>query len=126
MSLLLTSIRIVFLVFLTVSTASLEALSYPTVTPSGETTGGTYRLYFDNIFSSETVCDASNLFVTGFDSIGTPICKAPVSTGLFLTGQTLGDTIRFDGTNWLRNNLIYNDGSAIGIANQSPSFLFDV
>ncbi len=50
----------------------------------------------------------------------------PVSTGLFVSGQTLGDTLRFDGTDWVRNNLIYNNGTSIGIADQTPSYLLDV
>ena len=50
----------------------------------------------------------------------------PVSTGLYVTGQTIGDTLRFDGSSWVRNNLLYNDGTAIGIADQTPSYLLDV
>jgi hypothetical protein len=109
-----------------VSSTSLYALSYPITTPAWETTGGTYRLYFDNIFSSELLCDGANMVVWGFNNIGQPICVTPVSTGLYVTGQTIGDTLRFDGSSWVRNNLLYNDGTAIGIADQTPSYLLDV
>ena len=66
------------------------------------------------------------MVVGGFDSICQPICVTPVSTGLYVTGQTLGDTLRFDGSSWVRNNLIYNNGTSVGIANQTPAYLFDV
>lgn len=49
-----------------------------------------------------------------------------MSSGLFLSGQTAGDTIRFNGTDWVRTNLIYNDGTYIGIGKTNPSYALDV
>jgi hypothetical protein len=66
------------------------------------------------------------MVVWGFNNIGQPICVTPVSTWLYVTGQTLGDTLRFDGSSWVRNNLLFNDGTSIWIADQTPSYLLDV
>ena len=41
-------------------------------------------------------------------------------------GQTSGDTIRFNGTDWVRNNLLYNNGTAIGIGTTTPGYILDV
>jgi hypothetical protein len=49
-----------------------------------------------------------------------------VASGLFFAGQTDGDTIRFNGTAWVRNNILYNNGTAIGIGMQSPGYILDV
>lgn len=115
------------LLFFSYATVSVHALAYPTTTPSGETTGGTYRTYFDNIFQDLwSDCNLSGRVIGGFDSVWVPICVTPVSSGLFLSGQTSGDTIRFDGTLWVRNNLLYNNGTAIGIGTTSPAYILDV
>jgi hypothetical protein len=50
----------------------------------------------------------------------------PAPTGLNILGSQTGDTLRFDGIDWVRNNLFYNNGSALGIANTNPSYLLDV
>ncbi len=103
------------------------ALSYPTVAPPGEMTWGTYRNYFDNIFANYgSDCDTYGQVIWWFTSTGVPICVSPVSSGLFLSGQTAGDTIRFNGTDWVRTNLIYNNATNVGIGMQSPSYLLDV
>lgn len=41
-------------------------------------------------------------------------------------GSVTGDTLRYDGNNWVRNNLLYNNGTAIGIGMQNPSYILDV
>lgn len=118
---------LVLFVLSSFSIVSTYALSYPVTTPSWETTGGTYRTYFDNIFQNFwSDCNITGRVVGWFDAVGVPICVTPVSSGLFLSWQTSGDTIRFDGTQWVRNNLLYNNGTSIGIANQTPSYLLDV
>lgn len=61
-----------------------------------------------------------------FTSSGVLQCTAPVASWLYVTGQTLGDTLRFDGTNWIRNNLIFNDGSNVGIGATVPAAKLDV
>jgi hypothetical protein len=104
----------------------ISALSYPTSTPTWEVTWGTYNTWFTNIFTSEANCNGNAQVVWGFTSTGVPICVTPVSSGLYLSGQTLGDTIRYDGASWVRNALLFNNGTNIGIANTTPSYLLDV
>ncbi len=99
---------------------SLWALTYPTSTPVGETTWGTYRTYFDNLFFWWAPWCPVGDVIRGFTSTGVPDCISPVSSGLFLSGQTLWDTIYFDGTDWIRNNNIFNAGGNIGIGTQTP------
>ena len=73
------------------------------------------------MFSSQVSCYGAGKVVAGFTSTGVPICQAPsVATSFFLTGQTSGDTIRFNGTNWIRNNVIYNNGTNVGIGTATP------
>lgn len=103
------------------------SLSYPTSTPSGETAWGTYRTYFDNIFQNfGSDCTVGGQVIWWFDAVGIPTCVTPVASGLFFAGQTDGDTIRFNGTDWVRNNILYNNGTAIGIGMQSPGYILDV
>jgi len=44
----------------------------------------------------------------------------PTGPGMSIIG-TLGQTIRNDGTNWLANDMLYNNGSNIGIGTTSPN-----
>ena len=44
----------------------------------------------------------------------------PAPTGTLPTG-TIGQTLRYDGTNWVANSFLYNTGSAIGIGTTSTS-----
>ena len=57
-----------------------------------------------------------------------PMCVTPTVSGFSLSGQTAGDTIRFDGgtSTWIRNNFLYNNGTSIGINTQSPGYTLDV
>jgi hypothetical protein len=50
----------------------------------------------------------------------------PTAAGFSLLGQASGDTVRFDGTDWIRTNFLYNNGTNIGIGNQSPTATLDV
>jgi hypothetical protein len=89
------------------------AVVYPTATPTGEITGGAFQTYFNNMFASGTAygdCLTTLQVVAGFDNItGTPICVTPTAAGFSLLGQTAGDTVRFDGTDWIRTNFLYNN-----------------
>lgn len=120
------SIRI-SLLFWSIFAVSAYALTYPVTTPTWETTGGTYRTYFDNIFQNFwSDCSASGKVVWWFDAVWVPNCVTPVSSGLFLIGQSTGDTIRFNGTDWERTNLIYNSSTGVGIGTTSPGYILDV
>ena len=121
------SIRMSLILSSALYAASAYALTYPITTPTGETTGGTYRTYFDNIFQNFwNDCTFSGQVVGWFDSVWVPNCVTPVSSGLFLVGQSTGDTIRFNGTAWERTNLLYNSTTAIGIGTTSPGYILDV
>jgi len=54
------------------------------------------------------------------------------STGWYqLSGGTMpagvsGQTMRHDGTNWLANSLLFNNGTSIGIGTTTPTFKFEV
>lgn len=101
------------------------AVIYPTNTPALETPGGTFQTYFDNMYTG-TQCNAWGQVVWGFSLVWVPSCVTPVASGLFFAGQTSGDTIRFDWTDWIRNNVLYNNGTNIGINTTSPSTRLDV
>lgn len=105
------------------SVLNTSAVTYPWVTPAGESTGGTFQLYFDNMYTAP--CPMGQV-IWWFTSSGVLQCTAPVASWLYVTGQTLGDTLRFDGTNWIRNNLIFNDGSNVGIGATVPAAKLDV
>lgn len=102
-----------------------HAVVYPTLTPTGETPGGTFQTYFDNMYLT-TQCNTTLQVVAGFSSTGVPICVTPTTAGFSLLGQTAGDTVRYNGTDWVRTNFLYNNGTRIGIANQSPTAELDV
>ena len=44
----------------------------------------------------------------------------------FLPGGANGNTLRHNGTSWLTNSTLYNNGSSIGIGTTSPSYILDV
>jgi trimeric autotransporter adhesin len=50
----------------------------------------------------------------------------PAPVGLNILGSTAGDTLRYNGTDWVRNNLLYNNGTAIGVGTQNPGYILDV
>jgi hypothetical protein len=112
------------------STSQTYAVVYPTLTPTGETTWGAFQTYFNNMFASGTVywdCVDTLQVVAWFDNItGAPICVTPTAAGFSLLGQTAGDTARFNGTDWIRSNFLYNNGTNIGIGNQLPTATLDV
>ena len=122
------SIQIFLTLVFLFSSSWVYALVYPTGTPDAtEVYGGTYYNYFTNIFSSETSCNAAGKVVGGFRSDGTPICVLPwISPGFVIPGSLTGDTLRYDGVDWVRNNLLYNNGTVIGIWNQNPQAKLDV
>jgi len=64
---------------------------------------------------------------TGFTGM-TGATGATGPTGLdLLPAGTSGQTLRHDGTNWVANNFLYNNGSnRIGIGTSTPSFLVDI
>jgi len=39
---------------------------------------------------------------------------------------TLGDTLRHNGTGWIANNFLYNNGANIGIGTNAPAYVLDV
>jgi hypothetical protein len=41
-------------------------------------------------------------------------------------GGTAGDTLRYDGSTWAANSIIYNDGTNVGIGNSLPASKLDV
>ncbi len=43
-----------------------------------------------------------------------------------IPGSVSGDTLRYDGTDWIHTGLIYNDGVQIGIGTNTPGALLDV
>ncbi|HYM21129.1 MAG TPA: hypothetical protein VEW28_09020 [Candidatus Kapabacteria bacterium] len=48
------------------------------------------------------------------------------TTLIGLPPGTLGATLRHDGTNWVANTFLYNDGAHIGIGTTTPQSLFDI
>ena len=117
----------IFAIFaISLMSISAHALSYPTTTPTWETAWGTYRTYFDNMFSSEVNCFWVGKVVGWFNQLWVPFCVVPAPIGLNILGSTAGDTIRYNGTDWVRNNLLYNNGTAIGVGTQTPGYIFDV
>ncbi|MFH0865240.1 MAG: hypothetical protein V1904_03545 [Bacteroidota bacterium] len=47
------------------------------------------------------------------------------ATGPLVVGTT-GQTLRHDGTDWVANSLLYNDGNNVGIGTQSPNAVLDI
>lgn len=66
------------------------------------------------------------LVIRGFDSMGRLKCISPAATTFTLPGSQAGDTVRYDGSNWIRTSFLYNNGSAIGIGTTSPAYPLDV
>ena len=106
--------------------SSAYAISYPTTTPIWETPGGTYRTYFDNMFTSEFNCFGSGKVVWWFNAVWVPFCVVPAPVGLNILWSQTGDTLRYNGIDWVRNNLLFNNGTAIGIGRTNPSYILDV
>lgn len=48
------------------------------------------------------------------------------ATSFAIPGSVAGDTLRYNGTDWIRNNFLYNDGTKIGIGTFTPSAKLDV
>jgi hypothetical protein len=48
------------------------------------------------------------------------------STLVGLPPGTFGATLRYDGTNWISNTFLYNDGARIGIGTITPSAMLDL
>ncbi len=42
------------------------------------------------------------------------------------SGGATGDTLRYDGSSWVANSVIYNDGLNVGIGNVGPASKLDV
>ena len=47
-------------------------------------------------------------------------------TGPGLPAGTSGQTLRHNGTSWIANSFLYNDGSYIGVGTTTPGFMFDM
>jgi hypothetical protein len=58
------------------------------------------------------------------DNTGT-LYSAPAGSSVLPTG-TSGATIRHDGTNWISNTNLFNDGTNVGIGTSTPSFKLDI
>jgi hypothetical protein len=87
----------------------------------GTTTYGFRDLYLRNkIFLNGIATPAS---VLGTDAAGVLTWQSPNS--LLPTG-TAGQTFRHNGTNWISNSNIYNDGINVGIGTTSPTCKLDV
>jgi hypothetical protein len=54
------------------------------------------------------------------DDSGNASWMTPISHGSGLPTGTSGQTLRNDGTNWVANSLIFNDGSRVGIGTNAP------
>lgn len=48
------------------------------------------------------------------------------ATSLNISGATLGNTLYYNGANWIADNNIYNTGGAVGIRTSTPSATLDV
>ena len=92
------------------------ALIYPAWAPPNETVWGKYRLFFDNIFQW---CPSVGDVITGFSSVGVPICITPSVTWLDLPGD-LGYTLYHNGVTWVSSPNIYNANSNVGIGTIAP------
>ena len=80
---------------------------------------GTIRV---NSFIMQT--GSASGYVLTSDGSGVGTWQSVTSFGL--PSATAGQTLRYDGTNWVSNSVIYNDGTNIGIGTNSPSSKFDV
>ncbi len=111
---------LIILLFLsTVPTFALPGpppIVYPVGAPAGQTIGGTYRSYFDNIFMG---CSTPGDAISGFNPSGLPICITPSVTGLNLAGAT-GYTLYHNGTTWVSSPNIYNTNGNVGIGTSTP------
>ena len=59
------------------------------------------------------------------DSAGQILCGTD-QTGAGLPSGTSGQTLRHDGTNWIANSVIYNNGTNVGIGTTLPNRKLDV
>jgi hypothetical protein len=116
--------RLLQIFFLSLVPISVFAVTYPTSTPLGETPGGTFQTYFDNMYLTPQ-CTAIGQVVGGFTATGVPICITPSSAGLSLTGS-LGYTIYHNGTTWVSSANIYNANANVGIGTSTPGAKLEV
>jgi hypothetical protein len=78
-----------------------------------------------------TACPA-NTFVTGYNSVGIKTCTLYADlinqvTGVRMPGSQLGDTLYYNGTDWVRSSNIYNDGTNVGIGGTgAPTSFFEI
>ena len=49
-----------------------------------------------------------------------------ITSSLLPTGSLYGETLRFNGTNWITNTNLWNDGSSIGIGTTNPLYALDI
>lgn len=80
---------------------------------SGTLTAG--NVPWARLSSFPTAC-ASNQYVAG---VGSSLTCQPLSNAL--PAANLGDTLRYDGTNWIANSYLYNNGTRVAIG--SPGSL---
>lgn len=68
---------------------------------------------------------AGNTGSTGPTGI-TGATGATGATGFIMNGAAAGNTAYWDGTSWITNSNLYNNGGNIGIGNTAPTFKLDV
>jgi hypothetical protein len=78
----------------------------------GSTVSGTYPNLTISSTDAQTLTYASNsLSISGGNSVTIPALPA----------GTVNQTLRHDGTNWVADSYIYNNGSSVGIGTTAPS-----
>lgn len=84
-----------------------------TLAPNPITVTGTIAAdttYLQRIVSDAS-CSGPNLSIKTISSTGSVTCEADDG----MPGGASGDTLRHNGTSWVGNNIIYNDGTNVGI-----------
>ncbi len=98
--------------------------------PDGIPAGGRFSIYFQNMVGGNApfngTCPAGQVIV-GFNTgltldYGKPICQVVMMLPSAITGQTL----RYDGTDWIVNSFLHNDGTRIGVNTVNPVASLDV
>ena len=109
--------------FIKIETDPTGGTSY-TITGTSQLSSVPYALYAEK--AGPSTCATSSDCSPGFTCSGgycVPIPGATGPAGVIASGSALGNTTFWDGTQWvLNNNFIYNNGSNVGINNNTPDF----
>jgi hypothetical protein len=98
--------------------------------PDGIPAGGRFSIYFKNMIEGDTpstwMCPPWQVIV-GFNTwltldYGKPLCQV---VSVFPSAST-GQTLRYSGTDWVSNSLLYNNWTNIGIGTVNPVARLDV